>query len=384
MADNTPIEWADATVNAINGCSILSPGCIRCYAMKLAGTRLRNHPSREGLTDQTKTGPVWNGTVRLHEPALLQPLRWKRPRVIFWNAHGDTFHDAVPDEWIDRMFAVMALTPQHKHLVLTKRAARMRAYFDRTGDLDALARILNQMDAISPQGSRAFDRFPFPNVWLGVSVEDQARADERIPDLLATPAAGRFLSCEPLLGPVNLHKYLLGFPAGHPAACACGHGHGFCRCPNYGRVSPRCHHKDCDCPGFRKAEGSDGLHGIIVGGESGPGARPMHPDWARSLRDQCAAAGVDFHFKQWGEWLPWEPEQIPCWRSQSGETIDRHELPDFNDTSLKGWGDTLLYEGSDICVHQRVGKKAAGRALDGLNHDALPWHAPVEQGSEAA
>src|SRR3546814_9432181 len=110
MADNTPIEWADATVNYINGCSLASPGCTNCYAMKLAGTRMKHHPSREGLTIDSKAGPVWNGEVRAWGPALLQPLHWRCPRVIFWNAHGDTFHEAVPDAWIDRMFAVMALT----------------------------------------------------------------------------------------------------------------------------------------------------------------------------------------------------------------------------------------------------------------------------------
>jgi len=358
MADNTPIEWADATVNAINGCSILSPGCIRCYAMKLAGTRLRNHPSREGLTDQTKTGPVWNGTVRLHEPALLQPLRWNRPRVIFWNAHGDTFHDAVPDEWIDRMFAVMAMTPQHKHLVLTKRAARMRAYFDRTGDLDALARILNQMDAISPKGSRAFDRFPFPNVWLGVSVEDQARADERIPDLLATPAAGRFLSCEPLLGPIDLTALSLKTCTQKFDALV-GMGWGT-QSERYG--GGRLYHGATKSP-YAK------LDGIIVGGESGPGARPMHPDWARSLRDQCAAAGVNFHFKQWGNWVPLRGHGDGKWPTNQGGfirlTVDGRRADDGHPMQL-------------------VSKKAAGRALDGATHDALPWCAPVEQGSAVA
>ena len=112
MADNTPIEWADATVNYINGCSLASPGCTNCYAMRLAGTRLKHHESRKGLTIDTKTGPVWNGEVRPWEPALLQPLRWQRPRVIFWNAHGDLFHPNVRDEWIDRQFAVMRSSPQ--------------------------------------------------------------------------------------------------------------------------------------------------------------------------------------------------------------------------------------------------------------------------------
>ena len=128
MADNTKIEWADATVNYVNGCSVVSPGCTNCYAMRLAGTRMKTHPTRAGLTRESKAGPVWTGEVRAHEPALQQVLAWKKPRRIFWNAHGDLFHPNVPDEWIDRQFAVMALTPQHTHMVLTKRPERMRDY----------------------------------------------------------------------------------------------------------------------------------------------------------------------------------------------------------------------------------------------------------------
>lgn len=138
MADGTPIEWTDATWNPVTGCSVLSAGCTNCYAMRLAGTRLQHHPSRAGLTTPSRiksgTGlgkPVWNGQVRFNEQWLTEPLRWKRPRRIFVVAHGDLFHDAVPDAWIDQVFAVMALAPQHQFQVLTKRAARMRAYFER-------------------------------------------------------------------------------------------------------------------------------------------------------------------------------------------------------------------------------------------------------------
>ena len=217
MSDNTKIEWADATVNAVNGCSVVSPGCTNCYAMRLAGTRLRNNPSRAGLTQDTKAGPVWTGEVRLSESALLQPLRWTKPRRIFWNAHGDLFHENVPDAWIDRVFAVCALTPHHTHMILTKRSARMREYWSRANDNDSLARILNGMDALMPRGSMGFSSFPLPNVWLGVSVEDQTRADERIPDLTQTPAAIRFISAEPLLGPIDLTavKIFTGKGAGY-------------------------------------------------------------------------------------------------------------------------------------------------------------------------
>jgi len=331
MADNTPIEWADATVNAINGCSVLSPGCKYCYAMKLAGTRLKHHPSRAALTVDTKAGPVWTGEVRLHEPALFQPLRWRRSRTIFWNAHGDTFHEAVPDEWIDRMFAAMALTPRHKHLVLTKRSSRMRAYFTARSSGHAVWRAMEGL-AQNQQQAHIRDswyggpvgKWPLPNVWLGVSAEDQARADERIPDLLATPAAGRFLSCEPLLGPIDLTSITLPTCTQKFDALV-GMGWGL-QSERYG--GGRLHHGATKSP-YGK------IDGIIVGGESGPDARPMRAAWARSLRDQCAVAGVDFHFKQWGEFRP---------------------TSDCNGPYM-----------------MRVGKRSAGRDLDGVIHDALPW-----------
>jgi protein gp37 len=177
MGDNTGIEWTDATWQPITGCSVVSPGCTNCYAMRLAGTRLQHHPSRAGLTTMSKAGPVWNGQVRLNEQWLTQPIAWKRPRRIFVCAHGDLFHESIPDEWIDRVFAVVALCPQHTFQVLTKRNKRMRDYCSNH-------RVL-------------------PNVWLGVSCEDQQRVNERIPDLLDTPAAVRWVSAEPLLGPID-------------------------------------------------------------------------------------------------------------------------------------------------------------------------------------
>ncbi len=167
MADGTHIEWTDATWNPVTGCSVVSPGCTNCYAMKLAGTRLQDHPSRAGLTKPSKAGPAWTGEVRFNDGWLDQPLRWKRSRRIFVCAHADLFHENVPDEWIDKVFAVMTMTPQHQFQVLTKRSARMRNY------------MVSRSCRFPARGVR-------PNVWLGVSVEDQARADERIPDLLAT------------------------------------------------------------------------------------------------------------------------------------------------------------------------------------------------------
>src|SRR5690606_34453266 len=182
MAEQSSIEWTDATWNPITGCSVVSPGCTNCYAMKLAGTRLQRHPSRAGLTIATKAGPVWNGKVRLNEAWLDQPLKWKRPRMIFVCAHGDLFHEDVPDEWIDRVFAVMALAPQHTFQVLTKRAERMRRYMEPHDQrrADSLGRKVLDLGYREPL---ELLHWPLPNVWLGVSAEDQTRADERIPHL---------------------------------------------------------------------------------------------------------------------------------------------------------------------------------------------------------
>ncbi len=210
MSDRTKIEWTDATWNPITGCSVVSPGCTNCYAMKLAGGRLRNHPTRKGLTNPSKAGPVWNGQVRLNETALDQPLRWKKPRMIFVCAHGDLFHENVQDDWIDQVFAVMALAPQHTFQVLTKRPERMREYLvnasapHRQQEFAVVGRKLRMRLMQISDLRRRITSLP-PNVWLGVSVEDQPRAEERIPALFSTPAAVRFISAEPLLGPIDLH-----------------------------------------------------------------------------------------------------------------------------------------------------------------------------------
>lgn len=320
MSDGTKIEWTDATWNPITGCSVVSAGCKHCYAMKLAGTRLQHHPSRAGLTHDTKNGPVWTGEVRFNEQWLDQPIRWKRPRMVFVCAHADLFHESVPDEWIDKVFAVMALAPQHTFQVLTKRAARMHKWASRVSELVSAMnsgdyRITDEFPHLAssfahPQGEQ---NWPLPNVWLGVSVEDQAAADERIPLLLQTPAAVRWISAEPLLGPVQLDNIQHGS----------------------GETWNALHCEPEDTPNTI-------VDWVVVGGESGPGARPMQPEWARSLRDQCATAGVPFLFKQWGEWgLNWYNDDV-------GQKIDGSE-----------WMD-------------RMGKKAAGRLLDGVQHDGYP------------
>lgn len=353
MADNTKIEWADATVNAINGCSVTSPGCTHCYAMKLAGTRMKTHPTREGLTVESKAGPVWKGEVRLHEPALLQPLSWSKPRRIFWNAHGDPFHPAVPDEWIDRIFAVAALTPQHTHMILTKRSKRMREYFTKVrvcdGVCDSMSIVWDVAQNMAIEHG-LLDRYQptirvLPNVWLGVSVEDQTRADERIPDLLATPAAVRFLSCEPLLGEVDLTR--IDFGCEHLDALA-------------GYSSLKGSESDLN------DIGNDGIDWVIAGGESGPGARPMHPDWARSLRDQCAAAGVPFHFKQWGEWRDRGGHvPIPTRNHQSHICYLDKDSGKCKPNPNRFSDETMI----------KLGKGKSGRLLDGVEHNDMPGEA---------
>lgn len=333
MADGTKIEWTDATVNAINGCSVVSPGCTNCYAMRLAGTRLKHHPSRAGLTIDSKAGPVWNGQVRLNEEQLLQPLRWAKPRRIFWNAHGDMFHPAVPDEWIDRCFAVMALTPQHIHQVLTKRADRMRAYCTTDRRFEICLAVDNLFPDRTGLSRRALDiiardefAMPIPNVWIGVSVEDQARADERIPHLLQTPAAVRWLSCEPLLGPLRLDRIHETFDDGL--------GHSWESCLNGKRF---------DIWGEGDTCGHPKVDWVVVGGESGKGARPMLAEWARSLRDQCTDAAVPFFFKQWGAYLP-------CGQMNGDGGL-----------WTNGSGNALL-----------TTKAFAGRYLDRVQHDGMP------------
>lgn len=350
MSDGTKIEWTDATANVVNGCTVLSPGCKHCYAMRLAGTRMKHHPTREGLTIDTKAGPVWNGKVRFNEKALQDVLHWTKPRMIFWNAHGDLFHESVPDEWIDRCFAVMALTPQHKHQVLTKRSARMREYCSAEESRERIAEhVLSQFGgkgtpptvyggAITDRRDRVI--WPLSNVWLGVSVEDQTRAEERIPDLLATPAAVRWISAEPLLGPLDLKKWL-GWVHHHP--------------DNTERNSPE---MLAIIKATRDKLGG-GIDWIVAGGESGPNARPMHIDWVRGLRDQCSAAGVAFLFKQWGEWFPYGHIDGDGHRN----VRSRGEAPGLWHT----WPDR-----TEDCFSCRIGKQQAGRLLDGVLHNGYP------------
>jgi protein gp37 len=281
MADGTAIQWTEATWNPLTGCSVVSPGCTNCYAMKLAGTRLHRHQSRAGLTVQTKAGPVWTGEVRFNEQWLDQPLRWRRPRRIFVCAHSDLFHENAKREWVDRIFAVMALARHHTFQVLTKRPHLAREYLT---DVDFPMRVGAVLEELKPsnlwngnayEAQRALGRGILPNnVWLGTSVEDQKRADVRIPELLETPAAVRWLSCEPLLGPVDVTPWLRSDPFVVDDTCdECGERH-------HGRCDQRF------------------VDWVVVGCESGPGARPFDNGWARAILAQCRTGGADFFCKQ--------------------------------------------------------------------------------------
>lgn len=347
MSDGTKIEWTDATVNAINGCMVVSPGCANCYAMKQA----HRFPVRQGLSRPTNGGMVWTGEVRFAEKVLEQVLRWQRPRRIFWNAHGDTFYERVPDDWIDRCFAVMALTPHHTHQVLTKRPERMRAYCDGITSYSGASRVAAHIERLAG-GVKAREFLAqqanlsyVPNVWLGTSVEDQKRAEERVPILLDTPAAVRWLSCEPLLGPVDLTNILVEHPAlgqHAPAYLDALVGEAF----DAGASSI-----------YRDAK----IDWVVVGGESGPGSRPMHPAWVREVRDACERARTAFHFKQWGDWRWFEAADLLA-RADAGQSQPKRDLVYERPDSRSG----LMV---DVW---RIGKREAGRLLDGVSYDGYP------------
>lgn len=304
MSSKTSIEWTDATWNCVRGCSRVSEGCRHCYAETVAARFSGPGQPYEGLAKMVKrdvrqfeavggepTGNFrtvarsearWTGEVRLIPEHLMDPLRWRKPRRIFANSMSDLFHDALPDSAIDQVVAVMLIQALHAtkggHTIqtLTKRAARMLAYFS---DPKTQGRVAVAAGKLMEDGDGWHDTIAFrpeglvhPLLWWGVSVENQATADERIPLLLKTPAAVRFLSCEPLLGPVDLTRIAQDSVLSLDAVAGI-----------YTYPIPIPHAK---------------VDWVIAGCESGLGARPAQVDWYRSLRDQCAAAGVAFFLKQ--------------------------------------------------------------------------------------
>jgi len=317
MADNTHIGWTDATWNPVRGCSRVSPGCGGanheggCYAEKIAARFSGPGQPYEGFARRTPNGGQWTGKLALVEESLDLPLRWKRPRRIFVNSMSDLFHEALPDAAIDQVLEVIGACDDqdrgHIFQILTKRGVRQRDYMRSARAYDAWNRRCMAQEAWPPR-----------NIWLGVSVEDQERK-HRIDELRATPAAIRFLSLEPLLedlGAIDL----------------------------------------------------TGIHWVIVGGESGPRARPMHPDWARSLRDQCQAAGVAFFFKQWGEWIA--GDDLPSEHQEAVELGERRLLTYDQGQKLAGRREYEFHSDGSTLI--RVGKHAAGRLLDGREHNEFP------------
>ena len=258
----TKIQWTERSWNPVRGCSRVSPGCQHCYAERMAARNLpgmKSPTTGESFAIINGNGPHWTGKVELIPNMLDVPLKRRKPTLWFVNSMSDLFHEDLPDADIDRVRHVMVSCPQHTFQILTKRPARMLEYM----------RFHERWRSLSDEGyvreggtlPQPGPSFPTPNIWLGVSVEDQQRADERIPLLLQTPAAIRFLSVEPLLGPVDLESFPL---------------------------------KTLD------AGENPGIDWVIVGGESGPGARPMHIEWPRSIVAQCKAAGVPVFVKQMG------------------------------------------------------------------------------------
>lgn len=345
--NKSSIEWTDVTWNPVSGCSKVSQGCKNCYAERVfprvysKDQVFVRHPE---TGDRRSRGRDFTD-VLTHPLRLDTPRRMRQPRRIFVNSMSDLFHEAVPDTFIDNVFITMALAQQHQFQILTKRPERMRKFMDEDF-AKRYARIAdaylhendveNRLDVI-----RDLDG-PLPNVWLGVSVEDQASADERIPLLLKTPAAVRFVSAEPLLGMVDLTSIEV---------------------PDYKWVDAL---KGIQCGDSVTATAKINL--VIAGYESGSGARPGHPEWAAQLRDQCAAVGTKFFFKQWGEWAPRSALSIDVFNDATTEVYVKLDgtVYDVHDES-----DPHQFDASDVMMY-RVGKKLTGRTLDGREHNDLP------------
>lgn len=336
MGDKTGIQWTDATCNPIRGkqgrhhCTKVSPACKNCYAERM-NLRFSGLPYVAGAD-----------SFRLDEEALLQPLKWRRGRRIFLCSMTDLFHEELRPALIDRVFAMMALAPRHTFQILTKRPAMMLAYLTSLDVFDRIDDAAGQLDACH---ANLDGRWPLPNVWLGITAESQGYANERIPLLLQTPAAVRFVSYEPALGPVD-------FTAIREPLMTINALGGF--------VS-----EVDEVPEGAEVAGPDlwdktaKIDWLICGGESGPKARPMHPDWARSARDQCQAAGVPFFFKQWGQFVP--PEGRPIIEAKKWQLVDEqgHVLPRHSPLAMGR-------------IMAKVGKKAAGRLLDGREWNEFP------------
>ena len=343
----TKIEWSEFSWNPFRGCRHKSDGCKFCYA-ELIASRFSGTDKNgkvlpfSNVASKVNGEPRWNGKTELDEQMLLEPLKRKKPTTYFVNSMSDTFYEEMPDEWIDKLFAVMALSSNHTFQILTKRAERMKKYLSK--DFLSLEVWLASNEISSPfddnyvlktlRKTKGRGLFPLPNVWIGVSVENQQTADERIPHLLNTPAAVRFLSCEPLLDKVDLTK------------CRDSNGSEFNYLEN--------EHIGSNLTCFIRNK----IDWVIVGGESGNNARPTNPDWVKSLRDQCYKSDTAFFFKQWGEWFPVceQPADGANWAIGKDKAL----------THIHRWKDETEN------VSFKVGKKNAGRFLDGREWNEFP------------
>ena len=363
------IQWLNLpgykgeTWNPIAGCTKISEGCENCYAEKmavrLAAMAIKHvKPMSVGKYVKVIQGRKWDGNTFMNEEELLIPLSWKQPRVVFVCSMGDLFHENTPFEWVDRVMAIAAVLPSHIFIVLTKRAKRMAEYFgqgkenlvkrwedatyelgiaDKNEDPDAAACFLYNR-CLSGAKVPSWG-WPLSNVWVGVTAENQERANERVPWLLQVPAAVKFVSVEPMLGPVDFEKVEITKVLGNNA---------------FGLIS------------FSKI---NHLDWVICGGESGHKARPLHPDWVRGLRDQCGQAGVPFFFKQWGEWIPLD--------QYNGD--ERRTVKQENIISMSSYGDYGPFLKTDYMIDERnyktickIGRKAAGNELDGRRWEEYP------------
>ncbi len=363
---NSKIEWTDHTFNPWIGCTKVSPGCANCYAETLMDTRYRRvkwgkgNPRSRTSESYWKLPLKWNKEAEekiedaLHDFAEDGYVASARPRV-FCASLADWLDDEVPVEWLADLLDIIRCTPNLDWLLLTKRPKNWRSRLMAVCDQFLGKTVTNDQWELMKFVADWVNGAAPHNVWLGTSVEDQERADERIPHLLGIPAKVRFLSCEPLLGPVDIQS--MSF---------CANCFGDAETQHLDDGTPWCAECDSEMPGYILdpiTDNGPGIHWVIAGGESGPGARPMHPDWVRSLRDQCAEAQVAFFFKQWGEWVTAGhhgfgalPERDLCWIREDGSM----------------WETLPQNENDDAITCKKVGKHAAGRILDGIEHNEFP------------
>ena len=307
----TNIEWATHSLNPIRGCTRVSEGCRNCYAERQAIRQAGKGGAYEGTVRSTKNGPRWTGQLRFAEDQLLKLQHWRKPRRIFLGSMSDLFHEEVRTEWLIKIFNEIEIHGQHTYIVLTKRPKSMYRFLRLWGPREAPRRSWDSWPEFIPSSR------PLSHVWFGVSVENEATASERLPFLRMLSAQGytTWVSYEPALRPVNWSQHLAPME----------------------------------------------INWLVCGGESGPGARPMHPDWARAARDFCARWGVPYFFKQYGHWAP-------CSVAGSERTADKalYVSPSGKtrpaSTGARAGATTM----------QPVGKKAAGRLLDGREWNQYP------------